>query len=832
MRRCLPVLIGLTMTMLTPALRAAEFNADFNSVNDRVWLGSAFWANPMEDFRVAGGRVEVMRGGGNRNAALLTVEMTQPTAAFELRVKVGQVAPGEGSAGFRIGITDEIKDYRAAALRGRGLEVGVTSSGIAFIGNPPDIKVKRKPLPEAIQLVVTGAPEGDKVKLTVTATDAANGEAIDAATKTVPAQQLEGLVAISANGHANERGGKANGALGANARYWFDDVSVVGDSVTLHPDRAWGPILWAMHTVHNTGGDEGHVMKITAQMPPISDKDPQLVSLAFKGDDQFAPIAPVKIDPLSRTATFRLAHWDTTKDTDYTLEYGGNEYKGVIRAEPHGRPLVVAGFTGNTDYGFPNVEITTNVGIHNPDVLFFSGDQIYEGVGGYGIVRGPLDMAVVNYLRKWYLFGWAFGDLMRDRPAICLADDHDVFQGNIWGEGGKAMRKGGNTSDDGGYIEPADFVNMVQRTQSSHHPDAYDPTPIEQGIGVYYGPMTYGGVSFAICEDRKFKSGPDKVAKWMGRNDHVTPKNMPNWDPKIVDRPGLALMGDRQLKFLSDWGTDWHDAYFKCVLTQTIFVNLATHHGGGQEYLIADLDSDGWPQTGRNKAVDALRRAFAFHYAGDQHLPSITRYGADEWDDGGYAFCVPSIAVGYPRSWRPDDVDMPVKNREMAGGRPNTGQYLDGFGNHVTVYAIGNPAAKNRPGRIPTLHDKSSGYGIVRFDPATRDITIECYRLMIDAAHPKPDDQFPGWPRTINLTDNYGRTPAAHLPTLKVNGRTDPVVQVINEKTGDIEYTLRIKGTTFRPPVFDADAKYTVKVDEQEIRGVTPGTGTLDVSFK
>jgi hypothetical protein len=147
------------------------------------------------------------------------------------------------------------------------------------------------------------------------------------------------------------------------------------------------------------------------------------------------------------------------------------------------------------------------------------------------------------------------------------------------------------------------------------------------------------------------------------------------------------------------------------------------------------------------------------------------------------------------------------------------------------VYGIGNPAAKNRKGRINTLHDKSSGHGIVRFDPATQTITMECYRLQIDPANLKPDDQFPGWPKTIQLTDNYRREPAAHLPTLKIDGRSDPVVQVINEKTKQVEYTLRIKGTQFRPKVFDADVRYTVKVDDKVIKGVEPGDGTLDVSF-
>ena len=56
-------------------------------------------------------------------------------------------------------------------------------------------------------------------------------------------------------------------------------------------------------------------------------------------------------------------------------------------------------------------------------------------------------------------------------------------------------------------MHPADFVKMVERTQTSHLPDPFDPTPVGQGIGVYYSHLVWGRVSIAILEDRKFKSG-------------------------------------------------------------------------------------------------------------------------------------------------------------------------------------------------------------------------------------------------------------------------------------------------------------------------------------
>ncbi|MCU0871622.1 MAG: hypothetical protein MUE50_04700, partial [Pirellulaceae bacterium] len=45
----------------------------------------------------------------------------------------------------------------------------------------------------------------------------------------------------------------------------------------------------------------------------------------------------------------------------------------------------------------------------------------------------------------------------------------------------------------------------------------------------------------------------------------------------------------------------------------------------------------------------------------------------------------------------------------------------------------------------------------------------------------------------------------------------DPVVQVVDESNGEIVYTLRIKGHTFRPKVFRTGS-YTVRVGDQDQR--------------
>lgn len=825
MRYCM--LFSLCM-LSAEHLQSAEFSSPFDKTSNRVWIGPNYWANPMEDWRIQDGRLECVRGGDNRNVHLLTHWLSDKKGTLSMSVRVGLLTPKKrGSVGFAIGVLDpDTKHHISSVLFGTGIPAGITSDGKLFIGRLPRPRTKAiTDIVDDVTLQIEATPTADTYSLSLTAIDTKSKKQLGQQTmKNVEASKLVGNLALVCN-HAANRRPHVNGE-GRLARFWFRDWKVSGSKVIDDQSQQFGPILYAMHTLSRG------VLKITAQMPPMGAKDSQTVRLQINKGDDWKTITEEKIDPLSCTATFRVKNWNDREDVPYRLAYsmnGDHYFSGTIRKDPiDKKDLVIAGFTGNTDSGFPNTLIARNVGIMNPDVLFFSGDQIYEGVGGYGIFRTPVELASINYLRKIYLWGWAFRDLMRDRPTLVLPDDHDVYQGNIWGQNGRDCN-GIRNHAKGGYAMNAKWVNAIQRTQTAHHPDAYDPTPIEQNITVYYGDMLYGRISFAVLEDRKFKSGPeDKVNTWKGRPDHIKD---PKYDTSKLDKPGLKLLGDRQLKFLRAWSSDWKGADMKLAVSQTIFCNLANYHGRNQEFIIADLDSNGWPQTPRNVALKELRKSFAFHYAGDQHLPSIVHHGIDTWRDAGYSFCVPSIAAGYPRSWRPDAEGRPVQNRPKRG-LANTGDYRDGFQNYVTVHGIGNPAKKNRPGRINTLHDKASGFGIVRMNKDKGTITMECYRLQIDANNLKPKDQFPGWPKTIHFTENYGREAVAHLPELKIKGVKNPVVQIVNERTKEIVYTLRIRGSSFRPKVFDKEATYTIKLSEPEKNRVKTLSGVRPSHLK
>jgi hypothetical protein len=516
---------------------------------------------------------------------------------------------------------------------------------------------------------------------------------------------------------------------------------------------------------------------------------------------------------------YRVKYVYKSSHNDQEIAY----WSGTVRHNPEEKDeIIIAGFTGNHNIShpglsriggtfnfnlsgiwYPHEDIVNGVMLHNPDVLFFSGDQVYEGNSPTFADKENYEL---DYLYKWYLYCLAYRDLTKDIPTISIPDDHDVYQGNLWGQEGRPI----DVDNKGGYVHPAWFVKMVERTQCSNLPDPYDPTPIEQDIGVYYTSVNYGGIGIAVLEDRKFKSGCADIPFSLGdRPDHVLD---PNFDVNKLDIPGKKLLGERQLKFLEDWSTNWKGQDMKMAVSQTIFANMATHHGGNLYRAYADLDSDGWPQTGRNKAIDALRKGFAFHLAGDQHLASIVHHGIDDWDDGIYSFCVPSIANFYPRAWWPES-----PGKDSPEGTPhNMGKHRDGLGNLVTVYGVTNPTAftKVSTNHEPSdLHDKMPGYGIVKMNKKDRTITMECWPRYANPSNGQK--QYEGWPKTISQFDNYGRAAFGYLPAIKVSGCEDPVIEIRDEQNDELVYCVRIKGRELKPKVFKKSL-YTVILRDTE----------------
>jgi hypothetical protein len=181
----------------------------------------------------------------------------------------------------------------------------------------------------------------------------------------------------------------------------------------------------------------------------------------------------------------------------------------------------------------------------------------------------------------------------------------------------------------------------------------------------------------------------------------------------------------------------------------------------------------------------------------------VVKHGIAEFGDGPYGFTSPALVnTIYGRWWHPLNEQPgphPVPNSPL----PWTGDFQDGLGNKISMLAYANPP------NIANERQRADGYGLVRFDKKNRRITFECWPRFADV---KDGDQaqFPGWPVTIAMSDNDGRQPVAWLPELVFAGASHPVVQVIEDRTGDVLYTIRVRGDRFQPAVF-APGKYSVK---------------------
>lgn len=291
--------------------------------------------------------------------------------------------------------------------------------------------------------------------------------------------------------------------------------------------------------------------------------------------------------------------------------------------------------------------------------------------------------------------------------------------------------KGDRTS--GGYPMHPAWVNAVEKSQTAHLPAPAAKGPWGDGIDAYFTSLKYGGVSFAILEDRKFKSPPRAVlSEAVNEPGSAQPNRTlevikdPAFDASRVDRPDLQLLGKAQEEFVAAWVQDVVSEERLCaVLTQSPFVNI-----GNYDVRFGDMDSNGWPQTARNRALRLIAPSHAVMVHGDIHFATLHQHGIENWGDGPWAFSLPAFSSKQNRSWRPG---VPAQGRVLPDVE-GSGNHYDRFGNRLTVAGAAHGVG---------------GYGTVLFN--RKDRTITCELNTFDAERrPAPRD-VPGWPLTIQV---------------------------------------------------------------------------------
>jgi phosphodiesterase/alkaline phosphatase D-like protein len=197
-------------------------------------------------------------------------------------------------------------------------------------------------------------------------------------------------------------------------------------------------------------------------MFPLGQNEGGEVTLEVEQWMRWSEIAKAKVDKSAWIARFEVPNWERNKDTPYRVVIQLNDsngkiqsfaFYGTIRKEPkEDDTFTLAAFTGSrmvsgdgVDKGyfdwtpekvwFPHSDLVSRVNAHNPDFLFFSGDQIYQ----YASPTRP-EIDILDYLYRWNLWCCSFRHLTRERPTVCIPDDHDIYQGNLWGAGGDRQK--------------------------------------------------------------------------------------------------------------------------------------------------------------------------------------------------------------------------------------------------------------------------------------------------------------------------------------------------------------------------------------------------------
>jgi len=499
-------------------------------------------------------------------------------------------------------------------------------------------------------------------------------------------------------------------------------------------------ILWSQYCEHQ--GKMKLLVHLDSDptVPPPGVAEKVKLWLREEAGDSWKLAQTRSINYLTATALFEIESWPCHARRLFKVTCGDSVWKGIFRAEPKpGSVLKLVALSCHKDIAWPWKEAIEEIISHDPDLVLFSGDQIYENDYGSPMFRAltkeEVPKGMKNYLEKWRKFGEAFRELMRDRPTIMITDDHDVFSNDLWGKGGLRM-KGDRTT--GGYPTHPDWVNAAEFTQTGNLPDPVNPGPHGDGVLAYYTALEYGGVHFAILEDRKFKSAPSEVItkliappgfKWP--NPRKTDFEIevvldPDYDCTKLDRPDLQLLGKEQEAFLKDWSNQLKQSgQIGAVVSSSPWAHVAMYSPTS-----ADTDSNAWPQSGRNRALKAIGDAPVVMLHGDVHLGTLGRHGVDQFNDGPVAYSLPSFSSKASRKWEPLESG---KNRKP-GAPENTGEFHDRFGNKVTMYGAGNGL---------------NGYGIILFDTNKRETELQF--------HPMNEERKPikkkvsGWPHRVKF---------------------------------------------------------------------------------
>lgn len=773
------LLIGKPI-FLTPApLKFANSNTyksyDWDSIPNQTWLGYSFWCNSYLDWKVEDHRlVGYPYYKNQRTAHISSYSIDSLTNWLDVKAKIGFFDEKlQGVAGFLIGAGDQSLNHNSILMMHNntpntfGLKYLVSTKGeLLLLEHSSDSIIYRTQLgdslkpylfsPNGVDLSISFKTENNQLTTYLKVKGTSTIQFSD--TIYLPKSYLSsGTIAIT---YDSQR---------AFSKFmWMDNLKLHSNHLNYSGKKQTNLILSSFYTTQDDS------LFITFQLQPFSiQSSDQFVFSITDRKEEITEYSNYQYDTLTYQIRYRISIKDIGKNCTYGLRYRGKQvlhsdfYNGKIKQARkrknklkimalncNGFPFMHEGPFDYTHLWYPYEQIQKGFNLHQPELLVFLGDQFYESRPSMPITKEPF--CYLDYLYKWNLYCLQFRDLTANTPTIILTDDHDVFQGNLWGKGGIPAKDSSTTrlqsyyennydtwqQDNGGYFMPSQFLKMAITSQTSHLPHPYKKDtllPLN-----YYTSLTYGKFDFALMEDKKFKSAPSEI-------NHPVFNGKPLSDSLTIeqlDSSAFQLLGNDQLQFLNEF-LSRKNKTLKIILTQSAYAALTTIDSSshplhdlpanihGHHKLNRDMDANGWPRNGRNKAMNVIGNHPVLVLAGDQHMGSVVQL-YDSANNATTFFTVPAIANTWPRTWMP--MDTTSSNYPL-------GEYTDGFGNKMNVIAVANPIVQEY---VPNdINSKSPGFGIIELNYFWKTAKLHAYPLYFDQLEEKQEYHY--WPIKIKV---------------------------------------------------------------------------------